>query len=106
MNRWITRIIVCTLLLGGHVSQAQDDDESPSVEEQLAKLTALGPGVHSIQKDKNGHITACVVVGQARISTSLGKTKGLELARDKANLACSAEFVKKSASTSPVMRKP
>lgn len=94
MNRWITPLIVCTLLLGGHVSLAQDDDESPSVEEQLAKLAALGPGVHSIQKDKKGHITACVVVGQARISTSLGKTKGLELARDKANLACSAEFVK------------
>jgi len=33
-------------------------------------------------------------VGQARISTALGKSKGLEQARNKANLDCSAQFVK------------
>jgi len=95
MNRWITSLAVCALLLGSQASYAQnDEDDGPSVEEQMAKLTALGPGVHAIQKNKKGHITACVVVGQARISTSLGKAKGMELARDKANLICSAEFVK------------
>lgn len=95
MNRWIAPLVVCTLLFGGQVSFAEDgDDDGPSIEERMAKIAALGPGVHSIQKDKKGHITACVVVGQARISTTLGKAKGMENARDKANLACSAEFVK------------
>ena len=95
MNRWIAPLLVITLMLLGQVSHAKDeDDDGPSVEEQMAKIAALGPGVHKIQKDKKGHITSCVVVGQARISTTLGKAKGLELARDKANLACSAEFVK------------
>ncbi len=93
MNRLIAPLLVCTLLLGGQVSQA-DEEDGPSVEEQMAKIAALGPGVHNIQKNKKGNITAFVVVGQARISTSLGKAKGLELARNKANLACSAEFVK------------
>ena len=93
MNRLIAPLLVCTLLLGGQVSRA-DEEDGPSVEEQLAKIAALGPGVHNIQKNKKGNITAFVVVGQARISTSLGKAKGLELARNKANLACSAEFVK------------
>ena len=93
MNRLIAPLLVCTLLLGGQVSRA-DEEDGPSVEEQMAKIAALGPGVHNIQKNKKGNITAFVVVGQARISTSLGKAKGLELARNKANLACSAEFVK------------
>lgn len=95
MNRWIAPLVVCLLLLGGQGLFAQeDDDDGPSIEEQMAKIAALGPGVHSIQKDKKGRITACVVVGQARISTALGKAKGMENARDKANLACSAEFIK------------
>ena len=96
MNRLIAPLVAATLLLfGGQLSHAQEkDDDGPSVEEQMAKIAALGPGVHNIQKDKKGHITACVVVGQARISTVLGKAKGIENARDKANLACSAEFVK------------
>lgn len=94
MNRWIRPLVVCTLLLGAPISYAKDDDDAPSVEEQMAKIAALGPGVHSIQKDKKGRFKSCMVVGQARISTSLGKAKGIEMARDKANLACSAEFVK------------
>lgn len=95
MNRWIAPLVVFTLLLGGQASQAQDEEEDgPTKEEQMAKLVELGPGVHAIQKNKKGHITACMVVGQARISTSLGKAKGLELARNKANLDCSAQFVK------------
>jgi len=69
-------------------------DASPSIEEQMAKLVALGPGVHNVKKDKKGRILSCIVVGQSRISTALGKSKGLEVARDKAGLACSAEFVK------------
>jgi hypothetical protein len=70
------------------------DQESKMVEERLAKIAALGPGVHSIQKDKKGRITSCIVVGQSRISTALGKAKGLEVARKRADLNASAEFVK------------
>jgi hypothetical protein len=77
-------------------AQEADDPESkqPTVEEAMAKIARLGPGVHAIKKDQKGRIVSCVVVGQARISTALGKAKGIELARDKANLAASAEFVK------------
>ncbi len=94
MNRWIASLVIVTLLYGGTYSNAKDDDEGPSVEEQMAKIASLGPGVQSIQKDKKGRIKSCLVVGTARISTALGKAKGLELARDKATLACSTEFVK------------
>jgi len=82
-------------MIGGSVSFAEDkDDEGPSIEEMMSQIAELGPGVHNIQKDKKGHITACVVVGQARISTVLGKAKGIENARNKANLDCAAQFVK------------
>ena len=95
MNRMLAPLIAFTLLFGGHFANAKDgDDDGPSIEEQMAKIVKLGAGVHNVQKDKKGHIVSCVVVGQARISTSLGKSKGLELARNKANLDCSAQFVK------------
>ena len=95
MNRLIVPLIACTLLLGGQVSHAQKEaGEGSSVEEQMAKIAALGPGVHAIQKDKKGRITSCIVVGQSRISTALGKSKGLEVARKRADLSASAEFVK------------
>lgn len=95
MNRLIVPFVVCTLLLGGQISHAQnEEDDASSFEERMSNIVALGRGVHNPQKDKKGRITACVVVGQARISTVLGKAKGTENARDKANLACSAEFVK------------
>lgn len=66
----------------------------PSTGDQLEKLVALGPGVHAVKKDSEGRVKSCMVVGQASIRTVLGKAKGLEMARSKANLACSAEFVK------------
>lgn len=94
MSRWIAPCVVFTLLLGGQYSQAKDEDAGSSIEEQMAKLAALGPDVYHVKKDKKGRIISCIVVGQARISTALGKAKGLELARDKANLDCSAQFVK------------
>ena len=75
-------------------TQEDEASKQPIVAEAMAKLANLGPGVHNIQKDKKGRIISCVVVGQTRISTALGKAKGLELARDKASLASSAEFVK------------
>lgn len=74
--------------------RADETENSQSTEAKLAKLIKLGPGVHAIKKDKNKRIISCVVVGQARISTALGKGKGLEVARSKANLDASAQFVK------------
>ena len=38
-----------------------------SVEEQMAQMVALGPGVYNIQKDKDGQDTTCIVVGQSQI---------------------------------------
>lgn len=94
MNRCITGLVILALLFAGRFPSAQGAEEDLSIEEQMAKLVELGSGVHKIQKNSKGLITSCVVVGQARISTALGKAKGLELARDKANIVCSAEFVK------------
>lgn len=97
MYRWIAPLVAIALLFAGHASYAQEKeekDDGPTIEEQMAKIAALGPGVHNVQKNKKGHITAFVVVGQGRISTVLGKAKGLENARNKANLDCSAQFVK------------
>ena len=54
MNRWITPLIICTVLLGGNASYAQEKEEKedgPSVEEQMAKIADLGPGV----RDENFH---------------------------------------------------
>jgi hypothetical protein len=101
MCRYICACAVVAILFAiSCVVRAADDDvekapsKKPSAEEAMSKFVKLGPGVHAIKKDKKGRIVSCVVVGQARISTVLGKGKGLELARDKANLAASAEFVK------------
>lgn len=90
-------VITAFLLLALPLYAQEADDaegKQPTVEQAMAKIAQLGPGVHAIKKDKKGRIVSCVVVGQARISTALGKAKGIELARDKANLAASAEFVK------------
>ena len=69
------------------IELAVDDDP-------FAKFVKLGPGVHAIKKNKKGQIRSCIIVGQVRISTALGKEKGLELSREKASLAIVAEFAK------------
>lgn len=79
---------------GGDDDAKAETAKKPSVEEQMAKIAKLGPGVHAVKKDKKGRIISCVVVGQSRISTVLGKAKGLQIARDKASLGSSAEFAK------------
>ena len=95
MIRWIFSVAVLLATCSAvSAKEGKDDDEGPSVDEQFARLVNLGPGVHNIQKDKKGRITSCIVIGQGRISTVLGKGKGMEVARQKANLAASAEFVK------------
>ena len=87
-----------TLALGRYAG-AQDKEkvkanEADETAQAFDKIAQLGPGVHAIQTDKKGYITSFVVVGQSRISTTLGKAKGVEVARERARLAISGEFVK------------
>jgi hypothetical protein len=92
----LTATVLCLLLSPHAIAQeANDSDSAKSPAEQaMAKIAALGPGVHAIQKDNKGRITSCIAVGQSRISTALGKGKGLEVARKRADLSASAEFVR------------
>ena len=82
---------VVTALVGAGSTWA-DDKKETEVEKALSKIAQLG-GVHP-KKDAKGRITSCVVVGQSRISTVLGKAEGLQNARTKARQDASAEFVK------------
>lgn len=72
-------------------AEPNGDDEAARA---FSKIVAVGPGVHAIKKDDTGRVTSFVIVGQSRISTVLGKAKGLEVARQRAQLAVKAEFVK------------
>ena len=83
--------LISLLPPGQAADKPKGDDE---VADAFAKIAALGRGVHAIKKDSKGRITSFVVVGQARVSTALGKAKGLEVARDKAKLDASGELVK------------
>ncbi len=78
----------CALLVTALPARADDTKKA------MAKIATLGPGVHAIKTDKQGRIVSCVVVGQARISTVLGKSKGLQVARDKARLDASVQYTK------------
>lgn len=62
--------------------------------DEIKALANLGPGVHKIKRDDEGALKSCVVVGQARISTALGLTKGVQTARTGARLNAEKEFVK------------
>ena len=103
MNYSMFAVVFSLSLLASNILKAQESEsiENPeaatkvlTTEERIAKLVKLGSGVHQIKKDENGEIVQCFIVGQSRISTSLGNAKGLEMARDKADLDCSAKFVK------------
>jgi hypothetical protein len=93
MMRYAIPLVVVSLIVTPNYNRAFGSDDA-TVSSEYKKIAALGPGVHAVQKDKKGRITSCIVVGQARISTVLGKAKGIELAKDKAILDCSAQFVK------------
>jgi hypothetical protein len=82
---------VCAAGLGYAGDKDKKDGGTDSV---FAQIVGSGPGVHRIKTDKQGRIQSCIVVGQSRISTVLGTSKGLQLARDSARLAASAEFRK------------
>src|SRR4051794_17830845 len=92
---WIPTAALAALLVTGTApARGSDDKKDDPVARALGKIAELGPGVHAIKKDDRGRIKTCVVVGQARISTALGKAKGLETARTRARLAAAAEYRK------------
>ena len=89
--------LACLILLPtSTIAQEAKDraSEESAVQKHMANIAAMGPGVHEVRKNKKGRIVSCFVVGQSRISTALGKAKGLEVARKRADLNASAEFVK------------
>jgi hypothetical protein len=58
----------------------------------VENLAALGDGCHNIKKE-NGRLKSMKIVGSARISSALGTTKGLQIARQRAKLAAQQEFI-------------
>jgi hypothetical protein len=102
MNKILSAMAtVIALLFVLHVAPASADEKKEgsepkagSVEEQMDNLVKQGPGVHNIKKDDKGRVQSLVVVGQSRLSTVLGASKGKELARKKASQSAKAEFVK------------
>ena len=92
---------VVALLFAVNVAIAAADEKKEgaepkavSVEEQMDNLVKQGPGIHNIKKDDKGRVKSLVVVGQSRISTVLGATKGKEVARKRAEQSAKAAFVK------------
>jgi hypothetical protein len=75
---------IAVVLAASPVWADDKDKKDADVEKALSRIAKLGPGVHAIKKDKQGRVMSCIIVGQARISTVLGKAKGLQDARDKA----------------------
>lgn len=102
-----TATAACAVIIAGiayttPVAYAQEaaTEEAPATNpktytaDPAEKLVALGPGVHKVKKNDNGAVTALVTIGQARISMTLGKAKGLERARRAAALNADTEFSK------------
>ncbi len=75
-------------------AEAPAADPKAYTPDPTEKLVALGPGVHKVKKNDNDAVTSLVTIGQARISTVLGKAKGLERARRTAALNADTEFSK------------
>ena len=69
------------------------EPKAASAEEQMDNLVKQGPGIHNIKKDNKGRVKSLIVVGQSRISTVLGATKGKEVARKRAEQSAKAAFV-------------
>lgn len=75
-------------------AEAKEQPKAKSSAEELENIAKLGPGVHRVKLDGKGRVKTLIVVGQARISTVLGVSKGTELARRKARQDANAQFVK------------
>lgn len=95
----LKRTITVALLFAGHIAMAENpagataQENAANTQDSIQELAELGPGVHRVKKTANNVFKSCVVVGQARISTVLGKSKGLATARRNAKLKAESEFV-------------
>ncbi len=74
-------------------AQAEPKVLGESREQVIKRLVDLGPGVHEVKKDSSGKLKSVKVVGQARISSVLGKTKGLEIAQQKAKMSAEQAYI-------------
>ncbi len=61
-------------------------------EQIVQRITSLGEGVHEV-KTEAGCLRSLKVVGQERISTVLGASKGIQTAQKRATLKANAAFV-------------
>lgn len=76
MKSFVTTMVVAALAFALMSSYALAADEAAepkaaSVQEKMAELVKLGPGVQRVNKDKKGRVESLVVVGQSRVSTRL-----------------------------------
>src|SRR5262245_31499367 len=96
MMKGLITALACAALLASAIqaAHAQDNVKKGDPEKALARIVELGPGVHQIKMDDKGRLVSCVVVGRAPIHTVLGVEQGTEVARQQAQLAAKAEFVK------------
>jgi hypothetical protein len=88
---------VALFLFGGDGRADEKEDGKNSDKEALyTKLEQAPVGVYkaTIEKDKAGRIQSCLIVGRSRISTTLGKAKGLEVAEERARTAAVTAFVR------------
>jgi hypothetical protein len=96
----VVAMLLCSAILLPMFAYAADDEaeenapKRPTVEEKMQKWAKAGTGVQFIKKDKKGEIVSVVVVGESEISTVLGSTKGIQLARQKASQVATGEFLK------------
>jgi ABC-type cobalt transport system substrate-binding protein len=70
------------------------ESNAVSAAEQMDNYVKQGPGIHNIKKDDKGRVQSLILVGQSRISTVLGATKGKEVARKRAEQSAKATFIK------------
>lgn len=103
-SRWLVfpAFVVIAVMSAARVSAQEAAVEQPPAPaagevpkfDPIEALVKLGPGVQKIKKAPNGAITSLVVVGQSKISTVLGKARGLETARRNAELSARGAFTK------------
>ncbi|MEI7912744.1 MAG: hypothetical protein WCK77_24215 [Verrucomicrobiota bacterium] len=82
--------IAIAALIFPSLQAADQPTETP--EQIVQRIAELGPGVHEV-KTENGHLKSVKVVGQAVISTVLGKAKGLEIAQKRAKASAQQAYI-------------
>lgn len=82
-------LIAVAALIGPSLQAADQPTETP--EQIVQRLAELGPGVYEI-KTENRHLKSLKVVGKVRISTVLGKAKGMEIAQQRAHASALIKF--------------